>query len=721
MANNCNFTTDLPPGTVIDPHKRVRHFTGLVMGEEEFRQDQLYFMTRDELHQRALHGYGVVSGLDVSMQPDAATGNPKVVVAAGMAVDPRGESICVPQAQCGDLNEWLENNRDELLGSPPTLLPGSVTLYLVLCARDCETDAVPVLGDPCRTLEDATAASRIADDFQICLRLEPPQQLEEEAVRELGELLRSIEISDVGESLSPEELADVVRDIRPSGSPPQVGTVDAGAGSPPVVLRLHPDDMSAALAEVYRVWIQEVRPTLNPETGACEIPRDADDGRCVLLACLEVAYDDGTEGLEVSGDVGIDSSCGPVLVQTRVLQEMLLGGPCCSAASPALGSPATDGAPDAGSSPPAVGPVSHSDLLDLDADDHDQYLLVDPATRALVTDLPADGNLITGLGESGVPAGDEAVRWDRAVKNGDAAGGDLSGTYPNPQVDALQGNPVAPGALGATDTGSILVWDGVAWRLGMLPFERALTRIIALSWRHSEQTLLQIIHDRDRDPVFGLVVGFGTGVGAQAPVEASTLNNDTFRVFLRVESTLDTALPSFQIVELRPRAVLPVNVVLPASGLIVETRSPAIAAEVNGVLFQIDEEAATRLRLQRQQLFIELAGDHIRDAGGRAIDAEFPRSELPSGDGPGTEELGIQGGRFESWVTARFPIIIDGRDLNSAGVNELTGLPGIGSILARRIVDFREERDGFESFDDLAIVPGVTNTLLNNLRALLET
>ncbi len=565
MANSCSFTTDTPRGTLLDPHKRVRHFTGLVMGEEEFRQDQLYFMARDELHQRGLHGYGVVSGLGVSLRTNLDTGHPEVVVAAGMAVNPRGESICVPLAQCGDLNEWLENNRDDLLGSPPLILPGSATLYLVLCARDCETDSVPVLGDPCRTLEDATAASRVADDFEICLRLDPPQQTEEAAVRELGELLRSIEVSDSGGGLSPEALADLVRALVPTGSPPEVGQIEPEAGSPPLTLRLHPDDVAAALALVHRVWIQEVRPALNPETGACEAPRDGDDGRCVLLACLELGYDEGAAGLEVSGTVNIDSRCGPILVQTRLLQEMLLSAVCCSVVSPALGSPATGGVPDAGGSPPDAGsgPVSHSDLIDLDADDHSQYLLVDPATRGLVTDLPAAGNLIIGLGEPGVPAGDEAVRWDRAVKNGDTAGADLSGTYPNPQVNALQGNPVAPGALTGADAGSVLIWDGSAWRPGTLPLEQGLTRIIALSWRHSRQTQLLLTHDGGA--VFGLAIGFGTGPGSQAPVEARTLSNETFRVFLRLESNLDTTLPVFQIAELRPQAVLPVNVA-PTSG-----------------------------------------------------------------------------------------------------------------------------------------------------------
>ncbi len=228
MANCCNFTTTKLTDFVLDPHKRVRHFTGLVLGEQEFQQDQHYLMTRDERHQRALHGYGTVSGLGVSVEPNSDTGDPTVVVAAGMAVNPRGESICVEQAQCGDLNTWLEDHRDDLLGSPPLAPPDNVTLYLVLCARDCATDAVPVLGDPCRTTEDATEFSRYADDFELCLRLEPPQQTEEDALRALGELLAAIEVSDAGGGLSPEDFADLIRGLIPTGSPPEVGPLPRG-------------------------------------------------------------------------------------------------------------------------------------------------------------------------------------------------------------------------------------------------------------------------------------------------------------------------------------------------------------------------------------------------------------------------------------------------------------------------------------------------------------
>jgi competence protein ComEA len=46
-------------------------------------------------------------------------------------------------------------------------------------------------------------------------------------------------------------------------------------------------------------------------------------------------------------------------------------------------------------------------------------------------------------------------------------------------------------------------------------------------------------------------------------------------------------------------------------------------------------------------------------------------------------------------------------DLNTAGVAELDSLPGIGPVLAQRIVDHRSRQGPFRSVEELDDVPGI--------------
>jgi hypothetical protein len=336
MACGC-FQTVAPETAPLDPHKRVRHFAGLVLGPEEFQQDQLYFLERDRLHQRALHGYGTALGLGVAVRPNA-TGRPEVVVDPGLAVTPRGESVCVPRAQCADLDGWLTVHFDELpgaTGSPPSVgspgsPPSAATLWVVLCPRECATDLVPVLGDPCRTAADATAPSRIADSFELNLRTIAPVHIEEAAVRLFAELLRAIDVTDVGSSfLSPDDIAALVRAMVPTGSPPMLPTLAdlLATASPPLTfaspgapLLVHPIDASDVFRRAWREWVSFVRPQLAAGAAGCD-----DQGEnCVLLAQLEFAIASTATGPQVDGPVTVDDVNRPWLLQTRLLQELSL-------------------------------------------------------------------------------------------------------------------------------------------------------------------------------------------------------------------------------------------------------------------------------------------------------------------------------------------------------------------------------------------------------------
>jgi competence protein ComEA len=55
-------------------------------------------------------------------------------------------------------------------------------------------------------------------------------------------------------------------------------------------------------------------------------------------------------------------------------------------------------------------------------------------------------------------------------------------------------------------------------------------------------------------------------------------------------------------------------------------------------------------------------------------------------------------------------------DLNRAGAAELDALPGIGPVLARRIVEFRRQHGPFRRVEELRAVRGVGPRLLERLK-----
>ena len=55
-------------------------------------------------------------------------------------------------------------------------------------------------------------------------------------------------------------------------------------------------------------------------------------------------------------------------------------------------------------------------------------------------------------------------------------------------------------------------------------------------------------------------------------------------------------------------------------------------------------------------------------------------------------------------------------DLNSAALPELDSLPGVGPVLAQRILDWRTENGRFTSIDELGEVSGIGDAVLTQLR-----
>ncbi len=55
-------------------------------------------------------------------------------------------------------------------------------------------------------------------------------------------------------------------------------------------------------------------------------------------------------------------------------------------------------------------------------------------------------------------------------------------------------------------------------------------------------------------------------------------------------------------------------------------------------------------------------------------------------------------------------------DLNSATLDELIDLPGIGPVLARRIIEYRERYGGFRTLEELLKIRGIGPKRLEQLK-----
>lgn len=189
--------------------------------------------------------------------------------------------------------------------------------------------------------------------------------------------------------------------------------------------------------------------------------------------------------------------------------------------------------------------------------------------------------------------------------------------------------------------------------------EAELTQIVALSWRHNEgnNPIIRVTRlNNQKAPA--LAIAFGSTVVVDnridiilKPINVSQIDDEhVFQVLIQELRRNQT----FCRCNIRGQ-IIPVNFEVEketdSNGNVVaiqikpETVKESETSEAPGVAFLLNES----LIKETNELWVQFRGDFVLDLTERAIDAEFIRAQLPTGNRRRLNPWGIQGGLFESW------------------------------------------------------------------------
>lgn len=182
---------------------RVAYANGALLGADDFAAEQSYHRGRLARALAYLHGTGTIAGLRVQVRPaasgdDAADGE-QVRVEPGVALDPAGRLVEVPDAVCTRLGRWLRASRAEdragaywswadalavglvtgssagrvldYQGNEQAVPQGVFVIDVFLRFHPCERGYTPAIAAGPFDALDAVAASRVRDGAELSLLL----------------------------------------------------------------------------------------------------------------------------------------------------------------------------------------------------------------------------------------------------------------------------------------------------------------------------------------------------------------------------------------------------------------------------------------------------------------------------------------------------------------------------------------------------------------------
>jgi len=147
----------------LNAYERNNFFYGKLMTVRDFELEQSYFLEKNKLLNRFLHGWGVVCGLEVVPHECPK----KVVLKPGIALDCYGNEIVVPRDVEIDLAEENELIPEE-----------GKTVYICIKYLECDVAPVPVLINECSCDDTGMKSSIKQERFEYKILQTEPEKSE---------------------------------------------------------------------------------------------------------------------------------------------------------------------------------------------------------------------------------------------------------------------------------------------------------------------------------------------------------------------------------------------------------------------------------------------------------------------------------------------------------------------------------------------------------------
>ncbi|MES2823583.1 MAG: hypothetical protein V4732_08275 [Pseudomonadota bacterium] len=172
--------------------ERTRFFTRQLITADDLTNEQLYQREKRRMHNRLLHGWGIVCGLNVV----ATAGSHIVTICPGYALSPQGDEIYLAEEIKFDLSQ---NAKAQVSPCSPC---GSVSVaavdtskpfYIAIKYTECMSSPVRVSPVGCGCDDTACEYSRIRDSFEItCLQSLPTTHSEKENITQICEAVNKV-------------------------------------------------------------------------------------------------------------------------------------------------------------------------------------------------------------------------------------------------------------------------------------------------------------------------------------------------------------------------------------------------------------------------------------------------------------------------------------------------------------------------------------------------